>query len=83
PHKKRGCKMDEAFEKAILDQLVFTTLERVGNQEKALVIADVCHTHNLIITAAEKVKAIPKCKDIEKVQKLKSRRTWIHEWLHR
>lgn len=59
--------MDEAFEKAISDQHVFFHNTREGGQQKALVIANLCYNHNLIITAAEKVRTSPEYKENEKL----------------
>ena len=39
--KKRGRKVNEPFELAILDQLVFTSLKKVDDVEKAVVVANV------------------------------------------
>lgn len=83
PNRKRGRKVDDDFEREILDQLVFTTLERVHNKEQASVVANVCYSHAVIVTAAKKVQSLPKWQEQEVIQKLKFRRTWIQGWLRR
>ena len=75
--KKRGRKVNEAFEQAVLDQLVFTTLEKVDNVEKAVVIANVCYSHDIIRRAVEMTLQQPSFKDDAKLQKMKYTRPWI------
>lgn len=83
PVRKAGRKYCEAFERQVLDELVFTSIEKVDNQVKAVIVANVCYSHDLIITAAKKVQARPEWTDEILVNKLKFRRTWIKGWLHR
>lgn len=81
--RERGWKVNEEFEKDVLDQMVFTTLERVNSEQKATFIANVCYSHSHILVAAEKVKMLSKFTEDDKVQKPKFRRTWNHRWLRR
>ncbi|KAL3932010.1 MAG: hypothetical protein SGPRY_000882 [Prymnesium sp.] len=60
-----------------LDELVFTSLEKVNGREQAAVIANIDYSHDLIILAAKMVQGRPQWKDDPKVGKLKFRRTWI------
>ena len=83
PSKKRGRKCNAEFELQILDELVFTSLEKVNGREQAAVIANICYSHDLIILAAKMVQGRPQWKDDPKVGKLKFRRTWIRGWLAR
>ena len=83
PERKRGRKVNEAFEKAVLDQLVFTTLEKVDGREQALVIANVCYSHAVIAMAVNMVKAQPEFANDLKVQACKASRPWIKGWTRR
>ena len=75
--------MNEEFEKHVLDELVYTTAETVDSVEKAMAIANVCYSHDIIRMAAEKVRKRPEFLDDAKLQKLKFRRSWIRGWLRR
>ena len=44
PKKKAGRKYCAEFERRVLDEMVFTSLERVDDEEKAAVIANVTRT---------------------------------------
>ena len=81
--RKRGRKVDDAFERQILDELIFTTLEKVDSEEKAVAVANVCYSYAIILMAAQKVQQKPEWKENPKVNKLKFRRTWIRGWLRR
>lgn len=83
PKRKAGRKYNEVFERQVLDELVFTSLEKVDNEQKAVVVANVCYSHELIITAAKKVQAKPQWSNEPRVSKLQFRRTWIRGWLRR
>lgn len=81
--RKRGRKVNTEFEQHILDELVYTTVEKVNNQETAVVMANVCYSHDLIRLAAEKVRQQPQWKDDTRIQNLKFRRSWVRGWLRR
>ena len=63
-HKKRkrkrggGRRVDLEYEQAVIDQLIFTTLETVDNKEKAVVQANVMYSNDLVVRAARKVHVL-------------------------
>eukprot|EP00310_Coccolithus_braarudii_P012202 CAMPEP_0183346326 /NCGR_PEP_ID=MMETSP0164_2-20130417/11483_1 /TAXON_ID=221442 /ORGANISM="Coccolithus pelagicus ssp braarudi, Strain PLY182g" /LENGTH=133 /DNA_ID=CAMNT_0025517585 /DNA_START=315 /DNA_END=713 /DNA_ORIENTATION=+ len=69
--RKRGRRVNEAFERAVLDQLIFTSLEIVNDVQHAVVVANVCYSHALILTAVDMVKKSDTFVNDEKVQALK------------
>lgn len=83
PKHGGGRKVNAAFEEAVRDELIFTSLEKVDDKVKAVVEANVAFSHALIIRAAQKVQQTERFQDDRKVQALKFRRTWIAGWLRR
>lgn len=65
----------------MLDELVFTSLEKVDNEAKAMIVANVCFSLHFIVMAAKKVQARLERKDDKLVNQLKFRRKWIQCWL--
>ena len=51
--RKRGRKVNEAFESAVLGNLVFAVLQKVDSKESATVIANVAHSYAVIVRAAQ------------------------------
>lgn len=58
--RKLGRKSNQEFRREVLDQLVFTTLERVDGEDRAVVVANVCYSHAMMIQAATTVKQQPR-----------------------
>ena len=81
--RKRGRKYTAEFERRVLDEMVFVTVQRVNNEEKAAVAANICYSHDTIIQAAKKVQALSDFKDDPQVKRLKFRRSWVRGFLHR
>lgn len=52
-----------------MDHLAFTVLEKVDSEDKARVIAQVCSSHDIILTAGKMVQSSDRWKDDEKIQK--------------
>ena len=81
--RKCGRNYYTAFESRVLEEMVFVSIEKVNNEEKASIAANVCYSHDTIIHAAKKVQAHADFKDDSWVQKLKFRRMWVRGFLHR
>eukprot|EP00310_Coccolithus_braarudii_P023052 CAMPEP_0183354396 /NCGR_PEP_ID=MMETSP0164_2-20130417/37285_1 /TAXON_ID=221442 /ORGANISM="Coccolithus pelagicus ssp braarudi, Strain PLY182g" /LENGTH=269 /DNA_ID=CAMNT_0025527271 /DNA_START=30 /DNA_END=836 /DNA_ORIENTATION=- len=81
PTKKRGPKVSSEFEREVLDQMIFTTLTRVDNEEKAGIVANVIYSHDVIQQAAMQVQK--KYQHDKRVAKCKFTRPWINGWLQR
>ena len=78
-----GRKVNTAFKQAVVDELIFTSLEKVDGAEKAVVEANVMYSHALIVSAAESVKQMEQFKDDAKVRSLEFSRPWIRGLLRR
>jgi len=84
PTRKVGRKVNVEFEQAVLGEVLYTTLERVDAQEKAaVVVANVCYSHNIVKVAAAKAKELPAFKDDLVVRGLQFTRPWVKGWLRR
>ena len=73
PRKKSGPKVNSAFEQAVLDELVYTSIEQVDGAAKAVVVANVTHSYAVIKLAAKKVQKKDQFKSHELVRDLSSR----------
>ena len=70
-------------EEAVLGELVFTSLMKVDSEEKAVIVANLIYSYDVIARAARSVTQVPRFQDDEKLQKLKISRTWVSNWLRR
>ena len=80
---KGGRKPNIEFEQQVLDEVIFTSVQKVDDEVKAVVEANVAFTHAVIIIAAQKVQAKEEWQGNRGVQKLKFKRTWIKGLLKR
>jgi len=78
-----GRKVNAAFETAVLDELIYTSLEKVQDKETAVVQANVAFSNLMIVRAAEKVRGYPTFKDDPKVRALKFSKMWVGGLLRR
>ena len=79
-----GPKVNLTFEHAVLDELIFTSLEKVDGKEKAVVEANVAFSHDIIRRAAVKVRSEDaRFKEVAKLQKYKFTPQWIRGLLRR
>ena len=78
-----GRPANEIFEQRVLDEMLFTSLKKVDNEEKAAVVANICYSHDTIIHAAKKVQREVEFQGDLRVKKLKFRRTWVRGFLRR
>jgi len=83
PLQKPGPRVNAAFELRVLDSLVYSTLEKVDDEERAAMVANVVYSHDIIRVAARKVAATPEFVSCPYVSKLKFSADWIKGWLHR
>lgn len=72
--RKRERKINYELEKFVLDQLLFTTLDKAERVETAVVIANVCYSLALIFQAAAHMQQWTRYNDDLKVQQLKIKR---------
>jgi hypothetical protein len=79
--KKRGRSRRDCFERDVLDQMIYTTLEEVDDPDRVAVLANVAHSYEVIKFAAQKVQKMPEYLQDEKVQALQFSRCWIHDFL--
>ena len=79
--KKRGRSRRDCFERDVLDQMIYTTLEAVDDPDRVAVLANVAHSYEVIKFAAQKVQKMPEYLQDEKVQTLQFSRCWIHDFL--
>ena len=68
PGRRRGRKVNKEFEEAVLGQLIFTSLQEVEEEEKAVVVANVIYSQDVVQTAAAMVKKLPQFIQDERVQ---------------
>ena len=80
---KGGRRVNEAFESAVRDQLIYTELEQVDGKEKAVVKANVVHGYAIIRRAAQKAQKSEQFAADRKVQKLEFSDPWIIGWIKR
>ena len=78
-----GRKPNLEFEQAVLDQLIFTSLEKVDGKDSAVIEANVTFSYALIIHAGQKVQKEERFKSNPKVQSCKFSRKWIGGMLRR
>lgn len=84
PNKKaRGRTVDLPFEQAVLDEVIYTSLQAVNGREKAVVEANVAYSYALLKRAARKIKASPAFQNNLKVQGLKFSDRWVGGLLKR
>ena len=81
--RKRGRKVNLAYDEAVMDNLVFSVLEKIDGVETAVIQANIIHSHDIIRKAATVARKIEPFLSDEKVQKLKFTRTWIKGFLKR
>ena len=81
--KRSGPKPNLEFEEAVLDQLIFTTLEKIDGKERAKIEANVMYSNAILSRAARKVQESARFKDDSKVKPLKFTRPWIRGLLLR
>jgi hypothetical protein len=80
---KRGRKVNELFEKAVMDELIFSEVDTAVEAKKPLeVIANVMYSYNMIKQAAKKLQASAFLMD-KAVQKLEFSSKWVVGFLHR
>lgn len=82
-HRKRGHKVNEEFEAQILGMLVYTTMEKVNDVERAVIVANVAHAHAVIQAAGRKAQALPASAEDAVVQKINFSRPWVRGFLKR
>eukprot|EP00966_Prymnesium_polylepis_P068996 1602856-Prymnesium_polylepis.1 len=81
--RKSGVKPYVEFEKAVLDDLIYSEVELIDGKETAVVKANVVYSHAMIETAAKKIQATDEFKFDPKVAAMKFSRPWIRGWLRR
>jgi hypothetical protein len=81
--QKVGRKVDEEFERQVLDQLVYTTVANANDPASVTVLANVAYSYSVIRAAAEMVQKWPQFSAAEKVMKLKFSQSWIHGFITR
>ena len=80
--KKRGRHgTDDTFNRAVLDQLIFTVLENVADAPTLSVEANVCHSYDVIRCAAVKAQAYAEFEGNAHIQSLKFSPRWITTWI--
>ena len=82
-NRRMGRPTNEAFEQHVLDGMIFASVQKVDNEDKAAVIANVCYSHDIIVHAAKKVQREEAFQSDHRVKNLKFRRTWIKGFLQR
>ena len=83
PCKKVGRQVNLAFERQVLDELVFTQVAKVENEEQATVVANFCYSYNCIVEAAQMVQQRSEWAADDKVSSLKLTRPWVRGGLRR
>ena len=53
PHLKPGPRVNALFELRVLDSLVYATLEKVDDVDRATMVANVMYSYDVISTAAQ------------------------------
>jgi len=81
PCKKVGRQVNLAFERQVLDELVFTQVAKVENEEQATVVANFCYSYNCIVEAAQMVQQRSEWAADDKASSLT--RPWVRCWLRR
>ena len=77
PHKKMGRKVNDAFEHAVLDKLVYTSVAKKDTAGEVAIVANVAYSYSTIRLAAIEVQNDDLFKDDPKVLKLKFTEPWI------
>ena len=83
PANKRGPRVNHVFESIVLSHLVYTVLKKVDGIEKAVTVANITHSHAIVIRAAQDAKKDARVVGDEKVLKMKLSRTWVKGFLQR
>ena len=81
--KRMGRSVNINFEKQVLDELMFTQVPKVENEEQAAVVANVSYSHDCIVQAANLVRQRSEWSKNPKVSALKLSRSWVRGWLRR
>ena len=81
--KKRGPKVNEEFDQAVLGHLIYAVVKNVDNREKFAIEANICHSYAMIVRAANLAKKEEPFLSDPKVQAKKLSRPWVKSWLRR
>ena len=80
--KKAGRKgTPDAFNVAVLGELVFASVEDIDNENRLRVEANVAYSYAIIQAAAQRVQQWPQFCDDSKVKDCKFSRKWVQRWL--
>jgi hypothetical protein len=71
------------LERAVLDELVYTEVEKIDGEEQFKVIANAAYSYNNIQTVARKVAQRPEFRDEKLVRPLMFSNKWVGGWLRR
>lgn len=80
PTKRRGRKVSVEFEEAVADDPIYTSLQKVDNEEKAVVVAHVSYNYDTIRAAAAEVMMLSAVRNKERLQKLQYKRPWCENY---
>lgn len=75
--------MHEEFDKAVLDQIMFTVVKKINSVEKVCIEANVAHGHQIIQKAVQIAQKMPAFASDDTVQRLKFARPWVKDFLRR
>lgn len=75
--KRMGRPTNDHFRVAVLDELIYSSVEKVNDVEKLVVQANVAYSWALIVQAAELVKKRPEFLNDPMVKKLQFTKPWV------
>lgn len=81
--RKMGRPKNEEFQAAVIDELVYCSIEKVDDVEKLVVQANVIYSYNIVVQAAQTVRSrAPFCDD-PLTKSLKFSKPWVRDFLNR
>ena len=80
--KKRGRPgTDATFNERVREQLIYASVEKVGDRQELSVKANVAYGYDIIVRAAQRAQKLPEFADNKAIQSLKFGKSWIQIWL--
>ena len=83
PRSVGGKPVNEAFETAVMDRMIFSVVKNVDGEAKAMQLANVAHSYGIITAAAaDAQKEVPWCNDAN-IRSLQFSNKWVGGFLRR
>eukprot|EP01043_Picozoa_sp_COSAG02_P069132 COSAG02_NODE_11732_length_1665_cov_2.138570_1_plen_544_part_01 len=83
PTRRVGKPVDTVFERAVLDDLVYSETRKINGKDELAVVANTAYSYEIIKAAAQKISKRPEFLESKLVQALEFSNKWVQGWLRR